>query len=119
MQLSRPVHILIPFGIYSRKPWNCATKSGSLSPSWNIQIPTLKLSLIHLAFIYLFIYLSINYIYCRAVVASAFIPALRRKRQVELCEFKASLVYRASSRIARATQRNRVSKNKTKQNNPI
>ena len=29
------------------------------------------------------------------------IPALRRQRQVNLCEFKASLVYRASFRTAR------------------
>ena len=43
------------------------------------------------------------------------IPALGRQRQVDLCEFKASLVYRASSRTARAvTQRNPVSKNKRK-----
>jgi hypothetical protein len=34
--------------------------------------------------------------------------ALGRQRQEDLCEFKASLVYRASSRIARATQRNPV-----------
>jgi hypothetical protein len=33
-----------------------------------------------------------------------------------ISEFEASLVYRVSSRIARATQRNPVSKNKTKQN---
>jgi hypothetical protein len=32
---------------------------------------------------------------------------------VNLCEFWASLVYRVSSRTARATQRNPVSKNKT------
>jgi hypothetical protein len=31
------------------------------------------------------------------------IPALRRQRQADLCEFKASLVYIASSRIAGAT----------------
>jgi hypothetical protein len=30
------------------------------------------------------------------------IPALRRQRQADFCEFKVSLVYRASSRIARA-----------------
>jgi hypothetical protein len=42
----------------------------------------------------------------------------RRQRQVDLCEFKASVVYRVSSRTARATQRNPVSKNKkTKQMN--
>ena len=38
------------------------------------------------------------------------IPALVRQRQADLCEFEAILVYRASSRIARAvTQRNPVS----------
>ena len=41
------------------------------------------------------------------------IPALGRQRQVDLSEFEASLVYRVSSRRARAvTQRNPVSKNK-------
>jgi hypothetical protein len=47
------------------------------------------------------------------------IPALGRQRQTDwISEFKASLVYRVSSRTARATQRNPVSKiqNKTKQN---
>jgi len=38
------------------------------------------------------------------------IPALRRQRQVELCEFEASLVYRVSSRTARAAHRHPVSK---------
>jgi hypothetical protein len=33
-----------------------------------------------------------------------------------ISEFEASLVYKVSSRTARATQRNPVSKNKTKQN---
>jgi hypothetical protein len=42
------------------------------------------------------------------------IPALWRQRQVGLYEFDASLVYRVSSRIGRATQRNTTSKNKTK-----
>ena len=43
------------------------------------------------------------------------IPALRRKRQVDLSEFEASLVYKVSSRTARAaTQRNPVLKNKQK-----
>jgi hypothetical protein len=44
------------------------------------------------------------------------IPALGRQRQV-ISEFKASLVYRVSSRTARTTQRNLVLKkqNKTKQ----
>jgi hypothetical protein len=45
------------------------------------------------------------------------IVALRRQRQVDLCEFEASLAYKVSSRMARATERNPVSKqNKTKQN---
>ena len=36
------------------------------------------------------------------------VPALRRQRQVNVCDFKASLVYRASSRTTRDTQRNLV-----------
>jgi len=40
------------------------------------------------------------------------IPALRKQRQIS--EFKDSLTYRASSRTARPTQRNLVSKNKNK-----
>jgi hypothetical protein len=35
------------------------------------------------------------------------------QRQVDLCEFKTSLVNRGSSRMARAIQRNPVSENKT------
>jgi hypothetical protein len=34
----------------------------------------------------------------------ALIPALRRQRQVDLCEFENSLDYRSSVRTARATQ---------------
>ena len=41
-------------------------------------------------------------------------PALERQKQAELCEFKTSLVYRASSGTARATQRNPVSEKKKK-----
>jgi hypothetical protein len=44
------------------------------------------------------------------------IPALGRKRQAD-AEFKASLVYKVSSRTARAIQRNPVSKNQNKQTN--
>jgi hypothetical protein len=40
------------------------------------------------------------------------IPALGRQRQARISEFKASLVFTVSSRTARATQRNPVSKNK-------
>jgi hypothetical protein len=42
------------------------------------------------------------------------IPALGRQKQVDLCESEASLVYRASFRIARATERNYVSKKRKK-----
>ena len=34
------------------------------------------------------------------------IPAFERQRQVDLYEFKASLVYRVGSRTAKVTQRN-------------
>jgi hypothetical protein len=39
-----------------------------------------------------------------AVMGPPLIPALRRQRQVALYDFEASLVYRVSSRTARATQ---------------
>ena len=47
------------------------------------------------------------------------IPALGKQRQSDLCEFEASLVYRASFRTGtKATQRNPVLKKQTnKQNN--
>ena len=45
------------------------------------------------------------------------IPALRRQRQVDFCEFKARWVYSTSSRTARDTQRNPVSRNKNDNNN--
>ena len=48
------------------------------------------------------------------VVAFIIIPALGKQKQADLCEFVASLVYRGSSRTARATQRNPASKNKEK-----
>jgi hypothetical protein len=44
------------------------------------------------------------------------IPALWRQRQATLCEFEAGLLYRASSRTARAIQRNPVSRNKNQTN---
>jgi hypothetical protein len=40
------------------------------------------------------------------------IPAFGRQKQADICEFEASLIYRASSGTARATQRNHVLKNK-------
>ena len=43
-----------------------------------------------------------------AVVAHTFNPTLGRQRQVDLCEFEANLVYSASSRTAKATQKNPV-----------
>ena len=42
------------------------------------------------------------------------VPALKRQRQADLYEFKVNLVYRMSSRRARATQRNPVAKNQKK-----
>ena len=43
------------------------------------------------------------------------LPAIRRQKQMDLFEFETSLVYRVSSKTARTTQRNPVSKNnKTK-----
>lgn len=44
------------------------------------------------------------------VMAHAFNLALGRQRQEDVCEFEASLIYRASSRTSRATQRDLVSK---------
>lgn len=48
------------------------------------------------------------------VVAPPLIPALGGQKQASLCELEASLVYRSSYRIARATQSDPVLKNKTK-----
>ena len=45
------------------------------------------------------------------------IPALRRQRQADLCKLEATVVvYRASSRTARATRRNSISKNQRERN---
>ena len=41
------------------------------------------------------------------------ILALRRQKQADFCESEASLIYRVSSRTARAIQRNLVPKRKT------
>ena len=42
------------------------------------------------------------------------IPEIRRQRQIDLCEFEASLVYKSTPRIARTvTQRNPVLKKQT------
>ena len=48
------------------------------------------------------------------VVAHAFNPSTGRGRQIS--EFEGSLVYKVSSRTARAIKRNSVSKNKNKSN---
>lgn len=48
----------------------------------------------------------------QAVEYTPLILEVGRQRQADLCEFQASLVYRVSSRTARATQRNPVLKNK-------
>jgi hypothetical protein len=50
------------------------------------------------------------------VVVHAFNPITWEAEAGKFLEFEASLVYKVSSRTARATQRNPVSKNKTKQN---
>ena len=48
---------------------------------------------------------------CWVAAAHAFGNSTRRQRQANLCEFEANLVYKVSSRIARAVaQRNPVSK---------
>ena len=44
------------------------------------------------------------------------IPALGRQRKEDLCESEASLIYRASFRAARATQRNPCLKTKQQTN---
>jgi hypothetical protein len=44
-------------------------------------------------------------------VQTSLIPALKRQRQADLCEFKTSLIYRAHFRITRATERDPISKN--------
>ena len=44
------------------------------------------------------------------------IPALGRQSQMNLCGFRVSMVYRWNSRIARATQKNPVSKNQNQPN---
>jgi hypothetical protein len=49
-------------------------------------------------------------------MAHTFNPSTGEGRGRWISEFEASLVYRVSSRTARATQRNPVLKNKTKQN---
>ena len=50
----------------------------------------------------------------RAVVAHAFNPSIWEAEAGGISEFEASLVYKVSSRTARAIQRNPASKNKTK-----
>jgi hypothetical protein len=47
------------------------------------------------------------------------IPALRKQRQVDLCEFKTIPVYRAGFRTARAIQRNPVLKYQERKKNLI
>jgi hypothetical protein len=50
------------------------------------------------------------------MVAHTFNPALRRQSQANVCEFDASLIYKGSSRTARATERELISKNKQTKN---
>jgi hypothetical protein len=44
------------------------------------------------------------------------IPVLGRQRQADFCEFRVSLVYKASTRTCSITQKDPVLKNKAKQN---
>ena len=55
---------------------------------------------------------------CRVVVVvvHTFNFSIQRQRQVDVCEFEASLVYRVSSRTVRATQRNPVLNKQTSNN---
>jgi hypothetical protein len=53
---------------------------------------------------------SVNWV----VVAHAFNPSTREAGGKQISEFEASLVYKVSSRTARAIQRNPISKNKKK-----
>ena len=53
----------------------------------------------------------------RVVVVCAFNSSTGRQRQADLCGFEASLVYRAGSRTARATQKDSVSDKTNKQTN--
>lgn len=53
-------------------------------------------------------------IFLRRGIHTLLILALRRHRQTDLSEFEASLVYRVSSRTARAIQRNPALKSKKK-----
>ena len=52
------------------------------------------------------------------MVVHAFNPVLKRQRQADLCEFKASLLHGVSSRTTRAVQRNPVWKT-NKQTNSV
>jgi hypothetical protein len=52
---------------------------------------------------------------CRAVVAHAFNPSIWEAEAGRFLSLRPSLVYRVSSRTARAAQRNPVSKNPKKQ----
>jgi hypothetical protein len=47
---------------------------------------------------------------------TSLMAALRRQRQMDLCEFEASLVYRVSCSTARTTQRNLSQKHKNSNN---
>jgi hypothetical protein len=61
---------------------------------------------------------NVGYFYAR-VVFDFLTPELQRQRQEDFCELEASLVYTASSRTARTTQKDPVSKqqqNKQNQN---
>ena len=49
-----------------------------------------------------------------AAVVHTFVPALKKQRLVDLCEFESGLVFRVSSRTVRAMQRNSILREKKK-----
>jgi hypothetical protein len=69
------------------------------------------------AFISVLKYLYLKLDLSRAVVAHACNSSTWEAEARQISEFEASLVYRVSSRTAKATQRNPVSKTKNKQTN--
>lgn len=60
-------------------------------------------------------YQILNFEISQTVIVCVFNPSTQKADQVNLCKFKASLVYTANSRTAYITQRNPISKRKKKQ----
>ena len=60
---------------------------------------------------------GVKVVSCRVVLAHDFSPSTQEAEAGESLEFDTSLLYRTSAQTARSTQRNPVSKTKTKQTN--